>query len=69
LLVRTLTVSISARMLDPGDRLGDVDRSGPDGEAAANRRQPEQVPGRERDGRGAAVDLVPPRLRCRLRHR
>src|SRR5204862_2006678 len=49
-----------------GERLIDVDRPGPDREAAANRRQPEQVPGPERNGRRADVDLVPARTRDRL---
>ena len=42
-----------------GERLSDIDRPGPDREAAANRREPEQVPGPERDGRPTGVDLVP----------
>ena len=50
-------------------RPGDVDRPGPDREVAANRREPEHVPGPERDGRTAGVDLILPWLRCRLGHR
>jgi hypothetical protein len=51
---------VPAAVNDSGDRLGDLDRPGPDREAAANRREPEQVPRPERDGRPVGVDLVPP---------
>jgi len=47
-----------------GERLGEVDRPAPDREAAVNRRDAEQVPGLERDGRVAGVELVPAELGC-----
>ena len=61
---RGVDLDVDARV---GERLTDIDHPGPDREAAANRREPEQVPGRERDGRATRVDLVPARTGDRLR--